>query len=178
MVFEVHPDFAYGTNAYSTSTRVRVIASTSSGFTVGIDGFIAYYTGTSVGITPYTFSGFGTYKDWAIQLTGARGFNGFIGATGATGSIANPLSNIFTITNTTSATSTVTGALQVVGGVGVGGNAFIGNVLSLTVSAAEPIIPITGMFAVADRVNWDPASKGSGNAYPVFYDGAVWNALY
>jgi hypothetical protein len=34
------------------------------------------------------------------------------------------------------------------------------------------------MFAVADRTNWDPASKGSGNAYPVFYNGSTWNALY
>ena len=24
----------------------------------------------------------------------------------------------------------------------------------------------------------DPASKGSGNPYPVFYDGSTWNALY
>jgi hypothetical protein len=34
------------------------------------------------------------------------------------------------------------------------------------------------MFAVADRVTWDPAGKGSGNAYPVFYNGSTWNALY
>ena len=57
-------------------------------------------------------------------------------------------------------------------------NANIGNILSLTVSTAAPASPAVGMFAVADRVTWDPAAKGSGNAYPVFYNGATWNALY
>ncbi len=37
---------------------------------------------------------------------------------------------------------------------------------------------LVGSFAVADRVNWDPASKGSGSAYPVFYNGSSWTALY
>jgi hypothetical protein len=53
-----------------------------------------------------------------------------------------------------------------------------GNVLSLSVSTAAPSNPSVGMFAVADRTTWDPASKGSGNAYPVFYDGSTWKALY
>jgi hypothetical protein len=82
------------------------------------------------------------------------------------------------VNNITSSTSTTTGALVVSGGVGIGGNANIGNILSLTVSTAAPASPAVGMFAVADRVTWDPASKGSGNAYPVFYNGATWNALY
>jgi hypothetical protein len=30
------------------------------------------------------------------------------------------------------------------------------------------------MLAIADRITWDPVSVGSGNAYPVFYDGAAW----
>jgi hypothetical protein len=78
----------------------------------------------------------------------------------------------------TTATSTTTGALTVAGGAGVGGDVFMGKVLSLTVSIVAPASPAIGMFAVADRVTWDPASKGSGNAYPVFYDGSAWNALY
>ena len=52
------------------------------------------------------------------------------------------------------------------------------NILTLTVSASAPIGATTGTFAVADRVNWDPASKVTGNAYPVFYDGSIWNSLY
>jgi hypothetical protein len=75
-------------------------------------------------------------------------------------------------------TTTDTGSLVISGGVGISGNVFMGKVLSLTVSTAEPASPAVGMFAVADRVTWDPASKGSGNAYPVFYNGSTWNALY
>lgn len=52
------------------------------------------------------------------------------------------------------------------------------SILQLGTSNAAPNSPQTGMFAVADRVNWDPAAKGSGNPYPVFYDGTAWNALY
>ena len=83
-----------------------------------------------------------------------------------------------TIGTGTNASSTTTGALVVAGGAGIGGDTFIGKILSLTVSTAAPATPAVGMFAVADRVNWDPASKGSGNAYPVFYDGSAWHALY
>jgi hypothetical protein len=35
-----------------------------------------------------------------------------------------------------------------------------------------------GMFATADGVNWDPASKSGAVPYPVFWDGSSWNALY
>lgn len=35
-----------------------------------------------------------------------------------------------------------------------------------------------GMFATADGVTWDPASKSGGVPYPVFWDGVSWNALY
>lgn len=50
--------------------------------------------------------------------------------------------------------------------------------ISLTPRSSAPSSPTAGMFAVADRTNWDPASKGTGAAYPVFYDGSVWTALY
>lgn len=51
-------------------------------------------------------------------------------------------------------------------------------IFKLAVSTSAPTNPVVGTFAVADRVTWDPASKGSGNAYPVFYNGSTWNALY
>lgn len=35
-----------------------------------------------------------------------------------------------------------------------------------------------GMFATADGVSWDPASKGTGTPYPVFFNGTSWVALY
>lgn len=42
---------------------------------------------------------------------------------------------------------------------------------------AAPAGAVVGSFAVADRVNWDPASVGSGNAYPVFFDGSTWKQI-
>ena len=116
--------------------------------------------------------------------TGATGFQGPAGATGltgATGVITNPVSGIFTITNATSATSTITGALQVVGGAGIGGDVWMGKVLNLTVSSADPF-PLgwatAGYFAVANGTTWDPANKNGTVPYPVFYDGLDWYALY
>ena len=44
--------------------------------------------------------------------------------------LISPYAGIFTITNTTSAISTITGALQVIGGVGVGGAAYFGGLVS------------------------------------------------
>jgi hypothetical protein len=55
----------------------------------------------------------------ATQIT----INGFAVSTGS-GGLSSPFSGIFTITNTTAASSTSTGALQVRGGVGIGGNLY------------------------------------------------------
>ena len=97
---------------------------------------------------------------------------------------------IHTIANNTAASSTNTGALQVVnGGVGIGGAMYVGgtitapratltSLMTLTPQTAAPAGFTTGTFATADRVNWDPAAKGSGAAYPVFYNGTTWTALY
>lgn len=49
---------------------------------------------------------------------------------------------------------------------------------SLVVSETAPVGAVVGTFAVADGVLWDPANKGTGLAYPVFYNGASWQALY
>ena len=50
--------------------------------------------------------------------------------------------------------------------------------LSLVLSTAEPKSCEAGTFAVADGINWDPANKNTARAYPVFFDGVSWNALY
>jgi len=52
------------------------------------------------------------------------------------------------------------------------------DVMSLTPLNAEPAGPISGMLVAADGTSWDPASKSGAVSYPVFYDGAAWNALY
>ena len=80
---------------------------------------------------------------------------------------------------------TVNGNITTVGNVNISGDLNVskislGNVLSLEVSIWAPSNPVAGMFAVADRTLWNPASKGPFPVfpYPVFYDGSVWNALY
>lgn len=34
-----------------------------------------------------------------------------------------------------------------------------------------------GVITVADRATWDPLAVGSGNAYPVYYDGSAWKSM-
>jgi hypothetical protein len=50
--------------------------------------------------------------------------------------------------------------------------------ITLAILSAAPSSPVDGTFAIADRVTWDPASKGSGGSYPVYYNGSTWNALF
>jgi len=63
-------------------------------------------------------------------VTGPQGPQGVTGPQGPQGP-GSPISTIFTITNTTAATSTVTGALQVVGGVGVGNDLYVSNKITI-----------------------------------------------
>ena len=51
-------------------------------------------------------------------------------------------------------------------------------ILTLSLSTSAPDNPTVGMFAIADRTNWNPASKVPTSPYPVFYDGLTWQALY
>ena len=62
--------------------------------------------------------------------------------------------------------------------------ALVGGTLGLLYSSklytAEPTsgeAPVYGCRVLADRANWDPASKGSGGAYWVWYDGSGWVAI-
>ena len=82
------------------------------------------------------------------------------------------------ILSTTQSTSKITGSLVVAGGVGVSGNITMDKVLTLSLSTSVPPNPTVGMFAIADRTNWNPASKVPTSPYPVFYDGLTWQALY
>jgi hypothetical protein len=43
--------------------------------------------------------------------------------------------------------------------------------------SAAPSSPVAGMIVRADRVNWDPLSKGSGGSYLCWYDGSAWVSL-
>lgn len=50
--------------------------------------------------------------------------------------------------------------------------------MKLSPLATEPTSALEGMIAIADGTNWDPVSKGTGNSYPVYYDGTGWIAFY
>lgn len=61
-----------------------------------------------------------------------------------------------------------------------GNNAFIvreNGSWAMTPLTAAPLTPTVGVY-IADCTNWDPASKSNGRPYPVWYDGASFNALY
>ena len=68
------------------------------------------------------------------STTGGQGPRGATGATGATGAqgVNTGTTTTFIISNTAETNSTITGALQVVGGVGIGGGLFVGGVVTAT----------------------------------------------
>ena len=90
-----------------------------------------------------------------------------------------PSSRIYITNNrTTGGTDNTDTGVIIDSYVGIQGRLFLESVICLPPLTAAPSSPTVGMFAVADRTTWDPASKGSGNAYPVFYNGSTWTALY
>jgi hypothetical protein len=61
-----------------------------------------------------------------------------------------------------------------------GNNAFIvreNGSWAMTALTAAPGSPTVGVY-IANGTTWDPASKANSRPYPVFYDGASFNALY
>ena len=54
----------------------------------------------------------------------------------------------------------------------------VAGTLRLTPIQAAPSGVVSGTFAVADGVVWDPATKTGSVPYPVFYNGVSWTALY
>ena len=57
-----------------------------------------------------------------------------------------------------------------------GASGYMDQVMLNPLSAA-PSSPVAGMIVRANRVNWDPLSKGSGGSYLVWYDGSAWVSL-
>jgi hypothetical protein len=95
------------------------------------------------------------------------------------GSVYGADSSILVNAQTGTVTADVVGTLK---GSIVGDDSSIildgeGKTLRLAPLDSEPSGAVVGMFAVADRTNWDPASVGSGDAYPVFYDGTSWKRI-
>jgi hypothetical protein len=90
--------------------------------------------------------------------------------------------DVFTITNTTQSLSSTTGALVVAGGVGVGGNLYVGNTAAIlsptaSLSTSSGALTVQGGVGVADsiyagnRVGWG-STTGTSVAYQV-YNSAV-----
>jgi len=101
----------------------------------------------------------------ALVITGGVGVGGgmFVGGTvtatnfilnghqvsTSTGGITSPYAGIFTSTNTSSAVSTTTGALQVAGGVGIGGNLYVGGIVTATTFVGSANLGTTSTTAAA-----------------------------
>lgn len=49
--------------------------------------------------------------------------------------------------------------------------------IKLAVLDEEPTTPQEGVVVIADRITWDPLSKGSGGSYLTWYNGSAWKAL-
>jgi hypothetical protein len=91
------------------------------------------------------------------------------GPTGPSGAIENPFSSVFTITNVTEAISTDTGALQVVGGVGIGGSLFVGQWHTLWNVSTATVQTFTGTPTGAIVYINDPLYLK-----PIVYNGTNW----
>ena len=143
--------FTVTSNATNTNTAGAIVARDASGNFVA--GFV---TATNLSISSTTAAT--STSTGALQVAGGVGIAGklFVGtlanttgsnivyynastgelsyganfAAGGGGGTTSPFSGIFTITNTTQASSTVTGALQVRGGVGIGGNVYASGLYS------------------------------------------------
>ena len=63
------------------------------------------------------------------------------------------------------------------GAIVVNGSVNATKVMTLTPQSSAPVAT-AGSFATALPPSWDPASKGGTTAYPVFYNGTSWTALY
>ena len=57
-------------------------------------------------------------------------------------------------------------------------NLDVNGIARLAPQAAAPGTLVEGMIAVADGTTWDPAGKSGAVSYPVYYDGAAWQAFY
>jgi hypothetical protein len=53
----------------------------------------------------------------------------------------------------------------------------VSGIALLEPQAAAPTTPVIGMIAVANKVDWDPASSAGSTPYPVFYNGSAWESM-
>ncbi len=76
-------------------------------------------------------AGFGRDLRVGGSITATSIFVGPWAVSTGSGGLVSPYSGIFTITNTTNASSTITGALQVAGGAGIGRDVWVGGIIEV-----------------------------------------------
>ena len=111
---------SYATTASGLGGNVIVVANTTNATTTNT-GALQVYGGIGIGGNLYVGGN--------LFTTGTI-YQGAWTVSTASNVLASPYSGIFTSTNTTNATTTNTGALQVAGGVGIGGNLYVGGPIS------------------------------------------------
>ena len=124
------------TNATSTTTGALVVAGG-----VGIGGKL--YAG---GLANNTSS----YIVYINTTTGELGYG--INYSSGGGSVGSPFAGIFTITNTSNSISSTTGALQVLGGVGIAKDLFVGGTITIAGSAGGDIDLVGGDITNVGRI--------------------------
>jgi len=144
-----------GSVGYTGSTGTQgTVGYTGSTGTQGIAGYWGSvgYTGSTgtQGLTGYTGStgtqGIAGY--WgSVGYTGSAGYWGSVGYSGSAGSFTGTTTVAVFINNATTSTGTTTGALTVLGGVGIGGDLYVGGSINGIVNS---IISTATSFSVSN----------------------------
>jgi hypothetical protein len=154
-------------------TVVVDVSSSSTTFTGTLAGTVAGNSTTPTG--SHTILNVGTDgTDGSLTINDITA-NGDVDFTDATVTISN-----FTSAGTgnLSLDSAASVNITATDDVNINGTANFDSVFKLTPLSSAPTSPEPGTFAVADNVNWDPASSGTSRPYPVFWDGQIWVNLY
>jgi len=156
VAFAVDKDFRVknGLAVVSTATILSTASSIST-----TTGALQVAGGVGIGGKLYVGGLTNSTSSYIVYINTSTGELSYGVNSGGSGGLSNPYSGIFTITNTTSATSTITGALQVAGGIGIGGNLYASRVYAngtqllptsiqeFTASAGQTIFTVSGGYA-------------------------------
>jgi hypothetical protein len=167
---------SYATS-FNTGTLVaNSISSTTSSFATTSGYALSFNTGTLVtqSVTADTVNSAAQPNITSVGTLTNLNVNGVVTATNmfigpwavstSSGGITSPYTGIFTITNLTNTVSTTTGALQVSGGVGVGGSMFVGGTVTATtfVGLASPGTTSTNSSSNVGYLGIPQNSKATG----------------
>ena len=145
----------YGTNAEGNHLHLTTGGANTELY-LGNDIFYVKLANTG-SVVIQSDDGLGNTSSWTFSAPGVLTLPGEIRSTANIGDVtvtASDMANSFTWT-------------------------FAGNGgIQTPILTAAPGTPIAGTIYTADGVTWDPDDKYGAVPYPVFYDGATYNALY